>query len=61
MKFFLNIVSVEEVKRINELGFIDEVTTNPTIIAEEGRDFQEVIKEIYSIVEGTVSAEVTEA
>ncbi|MEO1770380.1 transaldolase [Enterococcus sp. 665A] len=61
MKFFLDIFSIEEVKRINELGFIDGMTTNPTIIAEEGSGFQEAIKEIYSIVGGTVSAEATEA
>ncbi|MEO1770485.1 fructose-6-phosphate aldolase [Candidatus Enterococcus ferrettii] len=59
MKFFLDTANVEEIKRINELGLVDGVTTNPTIIAKEGRDFEEVIKEICSIVDGPVSAEVT--
>ena len=58
MKFFLDTANVEEIKRINELGLVDGVTTNPTIIAREGRDFEEVIKEICSIVDGPVSAEV---
>ena len=59
MKFFLDTANVDEIKRINELGLVDGVTTNPTIIAKEGRDFEEVIKEICSLVDGTVSAEVT--
>ena len=46
MKFFLDTANVDEIKRINELGLVDGVTTNPTIIAKEGRDFEEVIKEI---------------
>lgn len=58
MKFFLDTASVDEIKRINELGLVDGVTTNPTIISREGRDFEEVIKEICSIVDGPVSAEV---
>src|SRR5690606_27580243 len=58
MKFFLDTANVEEIKRVNRLGLVDGVTTNPTIIAREGRDFEEVIKEICSIVEGPVSAEV---
>lgn len=58
MKFFLDTASVAEIKRISELGLVDGVTTNPTIIAKEGRPFEEVIKEICSIVEGPVSAEV---
>lgn len=59
MKFFLDTANVAEIKRINELGLVDGVTTNPTIIAKEGRDFEEVIKEICSVVDGPVSAEVT--
>lgn len=59
MKFFLDTANVDEIKRINELGLVDGVTTNPTIIAKEGRDFEEVIKEICSLVDGSVSAEVT--
>lgn len=58
MKFFLDTANVEEIKRINRLGLVDGVTTNPTIIAKEGRDFKEVITEICSIVDGPVSAEV---
>ena len=59
MKVFLDTANVDEIKRINELGLVDGVTTNPTIIAKEGRDFEEVIKEICSLVDGPVSAEVT--
>ncbi|MEQ7034957.1 fructose-6-phosphate aldolase [Enterococcus durans] len=59
MKFFLDTANVEDIKKINGLGLVDGVTTNPTIIAKEGRDFEEVIKEICSIVDGPVSAEVT--
>lgn len=58
MKFFLDTANVKEIKRINELGLVDGVTTNPTLISKEGRPFDEVIKEICSIVEGPVSAEV---
>ncbi len=58
MKFFLDTANVDEIKRINKLGLVDGVTTNPTIIAREGRDFEEVIKEICETVEGPVSAEV---
>lgn len=58
MKFFLDTANVEEIKRINDLGLCDGVTTNPSLIAKEGRPFEEVIKEIASIVEGPVSAEV---
>ncbi|WP_438478601.1 fructose-6-phosphate aldolase [Streptococcus pluranimalium] len=59
MKFFLDTANVEAIKEINRLGVVDGVTTNPTIISKEGRDFEEVIKEICSIVDGPVSAEVT--
>ncbi len=58
MKFFLDTANVEEIKRIAGLGLVDGVTTNPTIISREGRPFEEVIKEICSIVDGPVSAEV---
>jgi len=58
MKFFLDTANVEEIKRVNRLGLVDGVTTNPTLIAREGRDFEEVIKEICSVVDGPVSAEV---
>lgn len=58
MKFFLDTANVQEIKRINELGLVDGVTTNPTIISKEGRDFKEVITEICGMIEGPVSAEV---
>ena len=59
MKFFLDTANVEEIKRINNLGLCDGVTTNPSLIKKEGRDFKEVIIEIASIVKGPISAEVT--
>lgn len=59
MKFFLDTANVEDIKKINALGLVDGVTTNTTIISKEGRNFEEVIKEICSIVNGPVSAEVT--
>ena len=58
MKFFLDTANVEKIREFAELGMVDGVTTNPTLIAKEGRDFHEVIKEICSIVDGPVSAEV---
>ncbi|MFD3080968.1 transaldolase family protein, partial [Streptococcus agalactiae] len=59
MKFFLDTANVEAIKTFNELGLVDGVTTNPTIISREGRDFETVIKEICDIIDGPVSAEVT--
>ena len=59
MKFFLDTAGVSAIKTVNELGAVDGVTTNPTIISREGRDFETVIKEICQIVDGPVSAEVT--
>ena len=58
MKFFLDTAGVSAIKTVNELGAVDGVTTNPTIISREGRDFETVIKEICQIVDGPVSAEV---
>ncbi len=58
MKFFLDTANVDEIKRINDLGLVDGVTTNPSLIAKEGQDFETVIKEITSVVLGPVSAEV---
>ncbi len=58
MKFFLDTGNIEEIKRIHRLGLVDGITTNPSIIAKEGRPFKEVIQEIASIVKGPVSAEV---
>ncbi len=59
MKFFLDTANIDEIREVNDAGLLDGVTTNPSIIAGSGRDFIEVIKEICSIVEGPVSAEVT--
>lgn len=58
MKFFLDTANIEEIKRINDLGLVDGITTNPTLIQKEGRNFEEVIKEICATVNGPVSAEV---
>ncbi|CAI6049932.1 fructose-6-phosphate aldolase [Cohnella sp. JJ-181] len=58
MKFFLDTGNIEEIKRIVKLGIVDGITTNPTLIAKEGRVFKEVIQEIAGIVSGPVSAEV---
>ena len=58
MKFFIDTASVEEIQRANEMGVLCGVTTNPSLIAKEGRDFKEVIKEITSIVDGPISGEV---
>lgn len=58
MKFFLDTANIEEIKEIAAMGLCDGVTTNPTLIGKAGRDFEETIKEIASIVEGPVSAEV---
>ena len=58
MKFFVDTANVEDIKKANDLGVICGVTTNPSLIAKEGRDFTEVIKEITSIVDGPISGEV---
>ncbi|MDY3051981.1 MAG: fructose-6-phosphate aldolase [Ndongobacter sp.] len=58
MKFFLDTANVAEIRRVNDLGLCDGVTTNPTLISKEGRPFEEVVREICSIVDGPVSAEV---
>lgn len=58
MKLFIDTANVDEIREINEWGVICGVTTNPSLIAKEGRDFKEVIKEITSIVDGPISAEV---
>lgn len=55
MKFFIDTANVEDIKRANDMGVICGVTTNPSLIAKEGRDFKEVIKEITSIVDGPIS------
>ena len=59
MKFFVDTAEIDQIKELNELGMVDGVTTNPSLIAKSGRDILEVTKEICSIVSGPVSAEVT--
>ena len=58
MKLFLDTANVEQIREANDWGIIDGVTTNPSLIAREGRDFREVVEEICSIVDGPISAEV---
>lgn len=58
MKFFIDTANVEEIKKANDMGIICGVTTNPSLIAKEGRDFYKVIKEIADIVDGPISGEV---
>lgn len=58
MKFFIDTAKVEDIKKANDMGVICGVTTNPSLIAKEGRDFKEVISEIASIVDGPISGEV---
>ena len=58
MKFFLDTANTDDIREANEMGVICGVTTNPSLIAKEGRDFKEVIKEITDIVDGPISGEV---
>lgn len=58
MEFFIDTAKVEDIKKANDMGVICGVTTNPSLIAKEGRDFNEVIAEIASIVDGPISGEV---
>src|SRR5512138_2294974 len=58
MKFFIDTADVNEIREAHELGLVDGVTTNPSLIAKSGRKFEEVISEITSIVDGPISAEV---
>lgn len=57
MKFFLDTANVGEIKEAHSLGLIDGVTTNPSLISREGRSFDEIVKEIFSVVEGPISLE----
>jgi transaldolase len=57
MKIFLDTANVEQIREANSWGIIDGVTTNPSLVAKEGRDFREVVAEICSIVNGPISAE----
>lgn len=57
MKFFIDTANVKEIREAASLGIVDGVTTNPSLIAKEGRDFKQVIQEICAIVDGPISAE----
>ncbi len=59
MKFFIDTADVKEIRKANEYGLVDGVTTNPSLIAKTGRKFEEVIEEIASIIDGPISVEVT--
>ena len=58
MRFFVDTADVDQIRKANDMGIICGVTTNPSLIAKEGRDFIEVVKEISTIVDGPISAEV---
>ena len=58
MKFFIDTANLEEIAKANEFGLLDGVTTNPTLVAREKRNFEELLKQICTIVDGPVSAEV---
>lgn len=58
MKFFVDTANIEEISKAKDMGMLDGVTTNPSLVAKEGREFEELIKEICSIVDGPVNAEV---
>lgn len=58
MKFFIDTANVDEIREANDMGMVDGVTTNPSLIAKEGREFKEIITEICGIVDGPISAEV---
>lgn len=58
MKFFIDTANVEDIKKANDMGVICGVTTNPSLISKEGKNFNDVIKEITSIVDGPISGEV---
>lgn len=58
MKLFIDTANIDEIREVNDWGVVSGVTTNPSLIAKEGRDFKEVISEITSIVDGPISAEV---
>lgn len=59
MKFFIDTANLDEIRDAASLGIVDGVTTNPSLVAKEGRSFHDVIREIASIVNGPISAEVT--
>jgi transaldolase len=59
MKFFIDTANIDEIREVASLGILDGVTTNPSLVAKEGRDFHQVLREIVSLVDGPISAEVT--
>ena len=59
MQFFIDTANVDEIRKAATLGVLDGVTTNPSLVAKEGRDFHSVLREIVSLVNGPISAEVT--
>ena len=59
MKFFIDTANVDEIREANALGVLDGVTTNPSLVAKEGKDFVGTLREILSVVNGPISAEVT--
>ena len=59
MKFFVDTANIDEISELSDMGIVDGVTTNPSLIYKSGRDFKEVIKEIARIISGPISAEVT--
>ena len=61
MKFFIDTANLDEIRTVAEMGLVDGVTTNPTLLAKEGRGFKQTIKEICAMVDGPVSAEVVSA
>jgi transaldolase len=61
MKIFIDTANIEEIKEANSLGLVDGVTTNPTLIAKEGKDFRQIIDEICKIIDGPISVEAVSA
>ena len=59
MEFFVDKADIKEIKRINDMGILDGVTTNPSLVLKSNKNFKELIKEICKVVPGPVSAEVT--
>ena len=58
MKFFIDTANIDEIKKAHEMGMVDGVTTNPSLIARENKDFETILKEICEVVDGPISAEV---
>ncbi|MEK7280601.1 MAG: transaldolase family protein, partial [Nitrospirota bacterium] len=57
MKIFIDTANTKEIREANDLGVIDGVTTNPSLVAKEGRDFKELIEEICTIIDAPISVE----